>query len=135
MKTKGSNGGTGRSAPFNPIAKEALVKTSTRSLLLLSTCLLVGWSASAFGATDDAGPVVSKTVKFKDLDVSKAEGAQALYGRIAAAARSVCRAEPYNFVHDCRARAVDDAVLEVGNPLLTSIHRSAVERVEEVVLR
>lgn len=110
------------------------MKTSTRSVLLLSTCLLVGWSASAFGATD-GDAVVSKTVKFKDLDISRAEGAQALYDRISAAARTVCRAEPYNFVRDCRARAVDDAVLDVGNALLTSIHRSAVERVEEVVLR
>ena len=134
MKTKGSIGGAGRSAPFNLIAKEALVKTSTRSLLLLSTCLLVGWSASAFGATD-GDAVVAKTVKFDDLDISKAEGAQALYDRISAAARTVCRAEPYNLVRDCRARAVDDAVLDVGNALLTSIHRSVVERVEEVVLR
>jgi UrcA family protein len=103
--------------------------------LLLSACLLLGWSASASGATEPRGGVVSKTVKFKDLDVSKAEGAHALYGRISAAAREVCRAQPYNFVRDCRARAVDDAVLGVGNPLLTSIHRSEVERVEEVVLR
>ena len=111
------------------------MKTSTRSLLVLSTCLLLGWSASAFGAIDPDGGVVSKTVKFKDLDISKAEGAQALYDRISAAAREVCRAQPYNFVRDCRARAVDDAVLGVGSPLLTSIHRSEVERVEEVVLR
>ena len=79
--------------------------------------------------------MASKTVKFKDLDISKAEGAHALYGRISAAARVVCRAEPYNFVRDCRAPPVDDAVLGVGSPLFSSIHRSAVERVEEVVLR
>jgi len=111
------------------------VRISTRFALVLSTCVLLGWSASAFGAVSPDGAVVSKTVKFKDLDISKAAGAQALYGRISAAAREVCRAQPYNSVRNCRARAVDDAVVGVGNPLLSSIHRSAVERVEEVVLR
>ena len=111
------------------------MKISTRSALVLSTCLLLGWSASALGAIDRDNAVASKTVKFKDLDISKAEGAHALYGRISAAARVVCRAESYNFARSCRARAVDDAVLGVGSPLLSSIHRSAVERVEEVVLR
>jgi UrcA family protein len=110
------------------------VKISIRSALVLSTCLLLGWSASAFGAVPDDA-VVSKTVKFKDLDISKAGGAQALYSRISAAAREVCRAQPYTSARNCRARAVDDAVVGVGNALLSSIHRSAVERVEEVVLR
>ena len=111
------------------------MKISTRSVLVLSTCLLLGWSPSALGAVGSDEVVVSKSVRFKDLDISKAEGAQALYGRIAAAAREVCRAHPYNSVRDCRARAVDDAVAGVGSALLMSIHRSAVERVEEVVLR
>ena len=110
------------------------MKISTRSALVLSTALLLGWSTSALAAVDrDA--VVTKTVKFKDLDIAKADGAQALYDRISAAARAVCRAEPYSSVRDCRAKAVDDAVHGVGNALLSSIHRSAIERVEEVVLR
>ena len=111
------------------------MKIPARSAAALSACLLLAWSASAYGADGSDAAVVARTVKFKDLDISKAEGAQALYGRISAAARDVCRAEPYNFVRGCRARAVDDAVTGVGSPLLMSIHRSAVERVEEVVLR
>lgn len=111
------------------------MKIPARPLAMLSACLLLGWSASAFGAPGSAAAAASRTVSFKDLDISKAEGAQALYGRIAAAARNVCRAEPYNFVRGCRARAVDDAVTGVRSALLMSIHRSAVERVEEVVLR
>lgn len=110
------------------------MKIPARPVAMLSACLLLGWSASAFGAPGSAA-AASRTVSFKDLDISNAEGAQALYGRIAAAARNVCRAEPYNFVRGCRARAVDDAVTGVGSALLMSIHRSAVERVEEVVLR
>ena len=111
------------------------MKISTRSALVLSTCLLLGWSASAFGAVGADDALVSKTVRFKDLDISTAEGARALYGRIAAAAREVCRAEGYATVRNCRAHAVDHAVRGVGSALLSSIHRSAVERVEEVVLR
>jgi len=111
------------------------VKTATRSALALSACVLLSWSTSALGDVDRADGFVTKTVKFSDLDISKANGAQALYGRIASAARAVCRAEPYNLVRNCRAHAVEGAVHGVGSPLLSSIHRSAVERVEEVVLR
>ena len=111
------------------------MRISSRSALALSTCLLLGWSGSALGAVDPVDGVVARTVKFKDLDISKAEGAQALYGRIAAAAHAVCRMEPYMLVRSCRDRAVDDAVHGVGSALLSSIHRSAVETVEEVVLR
>lgn len=108
------------------------MKFATRSALL-SACLLLGWSGSALGAGLDG--LETKTVKFKDLDISTANGAQALYGRIGAAARDVCRAESYATARNCRALAVDQAVQGVGSPLLNSIHRSAVERVEEVVLR
>src|SRR5688500_2869034 len=104
------------------------MKTSTRSVLAFSTCLLLGLSSPAFAAVDLSEAFVSRTVKFGDLDISKAAGAEALYGRIVSAARYVCRAEPYNFVRACRARAVDDAVQGVGSPLLSSIHRSIVER-------
>jgi UrcA family protein len=97
--------------------------------------LLLGWSTSALGAADSVDGVETKTVKFKDLDISTANGAQALYVRIGAAARDVCRAEYYATARNCRALAVDQAVQGVGSPLLNSIHRSAVERVEEVVLR
>lgn len=107
------------------------MRSSICSALALSTCLLFGWTASALA--DDG--VVSKSVKFEDLDISKAEGAQALYRRISAAANAVCRMEPYMLVRSCRNRAVDDAVQGVGSALLSSIHRSAVESVEEVVLR
>ena len=110
------------------------MKIATRSALL-SACVLLGWSGAAVGADNGVDGFAAKTVKFKDLDISTANGAQALYGRIGAAARDVCRAESYATVRNCRAGAVDQAVRGVASPLLSSIHRSAVERVEEVVLR
>src|SRR5262245_57302801 len=48
-------------------AKEAPVKTATRSVLALSACLLLGWSTSALGAGSDDG-LATKTINFKDLD-------------------------------------------------------------------
>ena len=111
------------------------MKITSRSVLALSACLLLGWSGAALGEANRVDGLTTKTVKYKDLDISTAEGAQALYRRIGVAARDVCRAEGYTTIRNCRAHAVDHAVQGVGSALLSSIHRSAVERVEEVVLR
>ncbi len=111
------------------------MKTSARSFLLISTLVLLGSSATALGAPTRAGDVATKTVRFGDLDLSTAIGAEKLYERIAAAARVVCHGAPQAAVLECRTRAIDDAVRIVGNPLLSSIHRAAADGVEEVVLR
>ena len=116
------------------------MKLSTRSVLSLSALLLLGWSASALAAPMRTTPtrvgyLPSKTVRFADLDLATAVGAETLYGRIRTAARIVCRDQPQSAVRECRARAVDDAVGRLGNSLLSSIHRSTVDRVEEVVGR
>jgi UrcA family protein len=111
------------------------MKTSARFALALSTCLSLGWSATALGATSSVGDLATKTVSFRDLDIGTAVGAEALYGRIVTAARAVCRESFYAVVVECRSHAVNEAVKGVGSPLLSSIHRSTVERVEEVVLR
>ena len=111
------------------------MKTTSRLALALSTFALLGYSATALGAPSRVGEVATKVVRFKDLDLSTAEGAQTLYERIATAARIVCRDAAFSEIRDCRARAIDDAVRAVGRPLLSSVHRSAVDRVEEVVLR
>jgi UrcA family protein len=117
------------------LAKEALMKTTARSFLVLSTLVLLGAAASAIAAPSSVGEVATKVVRFKDLDLATAVGAQTLYERITAAARIVCRDAAYTEVRECRARAVDEAVRTVGNPLLSSVHGSTVDRVEEVVLR
>lgn len=111
------------------------MKFSTRSVLPLSALLLLGWSASTVAAPTRVGDLPTKTVRFADLDLATAVGAEALYGRIRTAARIVCREQPQSAVRECRARAVDDAVSRLGNSLLSSVHRSTVERVEEVVRR
>lgn len=112
------------------------MKVSIRSGLVLSTALLLGWSATTLGAPTRVGEVATKTVKFADLDISTAVGAEELYGRIARAARVVCRDAGFvTVVRACRAQAIADAVRRVGSPLLSSVHRSTIESVEEVVRR
>ena len=111
------------------------MKTTSRSVLAHSTLLaILGSSATTLAAPTRVGDVATKVVRFKDLDLSTAEGAQTLYERITLAARIVCRDAGHE-VRECRARAVDDAVRAVGRPLLSSVHSAAVDRVEEVVLR
>jgi len=112
------------------------VKTTSRSVLALTTLALLGSSASALAAPPShVGEIATKVVRFNDLDLSTAEGAKTLYERISFAALIVCRDVGSTEMRECRARAVDDAVRGVGRPLLSSIHRSSVDRVEEVVLR
>ena len=111
------------------------MKITARSALALSTALLLGGSTAALAAPSRVGEVATKTVKFADLDISTADGAQALYERIVTAARSVCRDSDSRVIRECRARAVADAVRGVGSPLLSAAHRSTIERVEEVVRR
>ena len=111
------------------------MKTTARSVLALSTLVLLGWSATTLAAPRHDDDVATKVVRFKDLDLSTAVGAETLYERIEAAARFVCRGAPYMEARDCRARAVEEAVNAVGSPLLSSVHRSTAGRVAEVALR
>jgi UrcA family protein len=115
------------------------MKTSTRSVLSLWALVLLGWASTTLAAPPSAKPThadqvpTTKTVRFGNLDVSTAVGAERLYGRIRVAASMVCRELPHSAVRNCRARAVDDAVTSIDNALLSSIHRSTVERVEQLV--
>lgn len=111
------------------------MKTTSRSVLALSGLALLACSATSLAAPSRVGDIATKVVRFNDLDLSTAEGAQTLYERIAFAARVVCRDVGATEMRECRARAVDEAVRAVGRPLLSSVHRSTVDANEEVVLR
>ena len=111
------------------------MKTTARSVLALSTLVLLGWSATTLAAPIRGDDFATKVVRFKDLDLSTAVGAETLYGRIVAAARVVCHGALATEARGCRARAVEEAVSAVGSPLLSSVHRSTAGRVAEVALR
>lgn len=110
------------------------MKTHVRFALALSTLMLLGGSATTLAASR-VDEIPTKTVSFRDLDLTTAHGAEALYGRLMGAAREVCRGAELGSIHACRARAVEEAVKAVGNPLLSSIHRSTVERIDGFVRR
>src|SRR5688572_25564579 len=90
---------------------------TARFVCALSTLMLLGGPAAAYAA-NRVGDVPTKAVSFQDLDLSTADGAQARYDRIEDAAREVCRGSELAETHACRARAIEDAVKDVGSPLL-----------------
>ena len=84
-------------------------------------------SFSAVSAADAGTDLVSLTVKFADLDVSKPSGAAVLYARISAAAESACSfywfksdADQYRCVHD----AIANAVTKVNQPELFAVYKA-----------
>jgi UrcA family protein len=107
------------------------MRISTTSALSLAVLLLAG-SVVAVGAPRSIDEVPKKTVNLRDLDLATADGARTLYYRITSAARTVCRGAGGMSVRACRNRAVDEAVSLVDNPILSSIHRSAGDRIDVV---
>ena len=108
------------------------MKTTARFVLTFSTLMLLAGPAAH--AANRVGEIPSKTVSFRDLDLSTTQGAQALYDRISGAAREVCAGVDLEAFDACRARAIEDAVKFVGSPLLSAAQRSA-DGVEELALR
>jgi UrcA family protein len=101
------------------------IKTPNRIALALSTATLLTcvWAASNAFADEQ---VRSETVKFQDLNVNTPEGAQALYGRIHAAAKRVC------YVSDsvleqasaaCARKAEGDAIQKLNMSQLTAYYK------------
>jgi UrcA family protein len=103
----------------------------TMKTLLVSAALV--FAAQGVGAADSISvgyTQLSETVTYADLDVNKAEGAQALYKRLNRAAKTVCaplkgRALQRATEHRaCIGEALANAVGEVNQPLLTQHHKS-----------
>lgn len=103
---------------------------SNKSLVTSMGCILLGlalYTPTAFAGLNDDPP--SLKVSYKDLDMSKQEGAEALYRRIKWAANRVCEesfhsAGPLRSAggeRKCVKRAIDNAVNEVNEPQLTAL--------------
>jgi UrcA family protein len=99
-------------------------KLYTAIYCTLGTAALCALSASVQAADQD---VLTKTVKFADLNITSEAGAKVLYGRIRAAARDVCEASGGRDLflaaaaHACIEKAIDKAVKDVNSPVLTSL--------------
>jgi UrcA family protein len=101
--------------------KVTFTLTSTLAAALLAL------AATHNAAASDDGPK-QQVVKFADLDLSKPEGAKALYTRLSKAARQVCsglegrRLDEIHRYRSCVSESVGNAVAAVNQPALTDVH-------------
>lgn len=103
-----------------------LTKRSIVALALAATLTSLSLPVQA----DEPATESNIKVKFRDLDLSKAEGAAALYQRIERSARLVCTdsSSPYDAgrvetFQRCYQSAIQDAVSKINQPQLTALHR------------
>ena len=90
--------------------------------------------ASGFGAVAaaaDGAPAPTAIVKYGDLNVSTAEGATELYGRIRSAATQVCSSfdRPLDlnsqaFKADCIRQAITNGVAALNEPALFKVYKA-----------
>jgi UrcA family protein len=80
----------------------------------------------------------NQRVESRDLDLSRFADVEALYGRIRSAARSVCRADRASWdvkrvLHArlCVEDAIESAIAQADQPLLTTVHRAFQERLAQ----
>jgi UrcA family protein len=106
------------------------MNTTNRTKIYMAIACIVGTAAlsTVLSTYVQAEDVPSKTVRFSDLDISKADGAKVLYSRIRGAARDVCGASVGNdpimrlAIKGCITAAIDKAVKDVNAPMLTYLH-------------
>ena len=109
-----------------------ILTIAARALVICGAATLAcNATAVSAGSLDESDAPVKYTVPFKDLDLSRIEGATALYGRLRHAARAAC--EPLLSVqHEkyraCVGRAIADAVARVNRPLLSQYHQLHLNR-------
>jgi len=110
-------------------------KIRTIRAITISTAVALGFGTGAASAGPSATQFVSDgansyVVRFPDLDLSKIDGAAALYGRLSRAAHVVC--EPLQSrdlaiaarYRACLVQAVANAVAQVDRPMLSQYYES-----------
>jgi UrcA family protein len=109
-----------------------MIVNTVRKKLYTAVCMLLGsaavgapWTSAQAGEQTDPR-VVTQTVRFADLNIHTAEGAEVLYHRIRAAAEQVCLPpDHYSMLRkalpQCVDKAIDEAVKKVDAPYLTAL--------------
>jgi UrcA family protein len=90
----------------------------------------LGWMSVGQAAEQAApSPLATQTVRFEDLNLSHASGAERLYHRIAAAAQQVCSGNENPVavadkvrVQVCIEQSIQRAIASVDNPGLTALY-------------
>jgi UrcA family protein len=103
------------------------MNTTIRTKLYTALSCVMGTVAlcTVLSTSVQAEDLVSKTVRYSDLDITKSDGAKVLYSRIQAAAEDVCGRSTGTdpilrlAVTGCVHSAVDKAVKDVNAPMLT----------------
>jgi UrcA family protein len=96
---------------------------ASATLTALAACLIAG---TAHAASPAAAPTV--TVRYGDLNLSSEQGANALYARVAYAARQVCGRSgldardlaAFAAERACESQAISQAVHDVHAPLVAA---------------
>lgn len=102
-------------------------------LAVLAAGVLVGPLGVAHAAAP-AQEAPTLVVSYGDLNLASADGARALYHRIAAAARQVCpfpdsrNLQQVSAAEGCRAAAIERAVRDINNPQLVAFQAEHVNR-------
>ncbi|HEY7841814.1 MAG TPA: UrcA family protein [Gammaproteobacteria bacterium] len=110
-----------------------------KTLIKAAVAAAIGMGVAAGSMPALAGPagaeVHSTTVSFSDLNLSREAGVNELYGRLKAAARTVCGSRPdgRNLVmsfywKQCYDGALDSAVGKVAHVGLTEVHLASTGR-------
>jgi UrcA family protein len=114
-------------------------KTTSAAARTIAICIAatLGYTAAAGSGADTAANYLPVTnaqlryvVRFSDLDVSKPEGATALYARIRHAARIVCAPGESRemglaaIYRACMEDSIASAVAKVDRPLLSQYHQA-----------
>jgi UrcA family protein len=113
------------------------ISTNSNSIRLrgLIAAAILGALASSFSAVcaaadTDATDLRSRVVTYRDLNVSKAQGAAMLYGRIRAAAEGVCSVpEDADYSaklreSPCIHKAIAEAVSAINQPELFAVYNA-----------
>jgi UrcA family protein len=89
-------------------------------------------------ASDAFDTTPHKVVRFKDLNLNSPEGVAVLYKRIKSAAYDVCESpDRYDLsqfkTEICVRDAMSRAIVQVNNPMLTSLHESKTGKADKKV--
>ena len=99
-----------------------------QSLMSIALVCIFSFGLPALPVAADSFAPLKVTVKFGDLEISRPQGAAALYGRIRSAAEKVC--SPFEgpglwakaHLDACIHKAVADAVIAVNEPALLAVY-------------
>jgi UrcA family protein len=109
------------------LTKRAVLAVVTAAGMIMSAALAAGPHVNS--------AVPELEVEYGDLDLTNAEGVQALHRRLKAAAERVCprddgrvNVEQKAAARECRKQALDRAVRDIGSAELAALHAATTTR-------